>query len=110
MKKWVAFYKTHRQVLDGDIIHLRRANGLDWDGWLHVNPQGKEKGLLMVYNPLNIEIRQTLSIPLYYTGLSNTAKVREQESKPISYKLTRDYHIDLPVTIPPHGFNWFVVE
>jgi hypothetical protein len=110
VKKWVTFYKTHRQVLDGDIIHLRRANGLDWDGWLHVNPLGKEKGLLMVYNPLHTEIRQTLSIPLYYTGLTDTAKVREQDGKPFLYKLKRDYHIDLPVTIPAHGFNWFVLE
>jgi lipoprotein-anchoring transpeptidase ErfK/SrfK len=26
-------------VLHGDIIHLRRANGRDWDGLLHVNPR-----------------------------------------------------------------------
>ena len=110
VKKWVMFYKAHRQVLDGDIIHLRRANGLDLDGWLHVNPQGKEKGLLMVYNPLNTQISQTLSILLYYTGLTDTAKVREQDGKQRFYQLNRDYHIDLPVTIPAHGFNWFVME
>jgi hypothetical protein len=110
VKKWVAFYKAHRQALDGDIIHLRRANGLDWDGWLHVNPQGKEKGLLMVFNPLKQEIRPTLSIPLYYTGLTDTAKVRQQDGPPFSCKLTRDYHIELPVTIPARGFNWFVLE
>jgi hypothetical protein len=110
VKKWVMFYKAHRQVLDGDIIHLRRANGLDWDGWLHVNPQGEEKGLLMVYNPLATEIRQTLSISLYYTGLADVAKVRQQDGRQFSYKLNRDYHIDLPVTIPPRGFNWFVFE
>ena len=110
VKKWVAFYKTHRQVLDGDIIHVRRANGLDWDGWLHVNPQGQEKGLLMVYNPLTPEIRQTLSIPLYYTGLTKSAKVREQDGKESSIKLSRDYHIDLPVVIPARGFNWFVIQ
>ena len=46
------FHKKHRQVLDGDIIHLRRPDGRDWDGILHVNPDGEEKGLIMLYNPL----------------------------------------------------------
>ncbi len=26
------------RILDADIIHLRRADGRDWDGWLHVDP------------------------------------------------------------------------
>jgi hypothetical protein len=110
VKKWVTFYKTHRQVLDGDLIHLRRANGLDWDGWLHVNPQGKEKGLLFVFNPLTKDIERTLHVPLYYTGLTSTAEARERDGKPISYEVERDYSISLPVTIPAHGFNWFVFE
>jgi hypothetical protein len=110
VKKWVAFYKNHRQVLDGDIIHLRRANGQDWDGWLHVNPQGKEKGLLMVYNPLDAQIRRILNVPLYYTGLTRDAKVREQDGKAVSRKLARDYSIDLDVTIPARGLTWFVLE
>ncbi len=38
VKKWVDFYKAHRAILDSDLIHLRRADGRDWDGWLHVNP------------------------------------------------------------------------
>ncbi len=110
VKKWVTFYKTHRQVLDGDIIHLRRANGLDWDGWLHVNPQGKEKGLLFVFNPRSKDVQQDLRVPLYYTGLTSAALTREQDGKPISYEIDRDYSIKLPVTIPAHGLNWFVFE
>ena len=39
------FYKLHREVLDADIVHLRRPDGRDWDGFLHVNPQGTKKGL-----------------------------------------------------------------
>ena len=39
VKKWVDFYKAHRAILDSDLIHLRRADGRDWDGWLHVNPR-----------------------------------------------------------------------
>ena len=53
VKKWVAFYKKHRAILDSDIIHVKRADGRDIDAILHVNPSIDEKGLLMVYNPLN---------------------------------------------------------
>ena len=38
VKRWVAFYKQHRPILNSDLIHLRRPDARDWDGWLHVNP------------------------------------------------------------------------
>ncbi|HUC86149.1 MAG TPA: hypothetical protein VL970_13215 [Candidatus Acidoferrales bacterium] len=110
VKRWVDFYKRHRQVLDGDILHLRRADGRDLDYILHVNPAGREKGLLMVYNPLAKEAGRTLRIPLYYTGKTSIAYVRELDAEPKRYALDRDYDIDLPVKIPAHGVTWFVVE
>ncbi|MFA5814303.1 MAG: hypothetical protein WC865_01595 [Bacteroidales bacterium] len=109
VKKWVDFYKEHRQILDSDIIHLRRPDGRDWDGFLHVNPSGKEKGLLMLYNPLNQEITRTLQIPVYYTGLSNTANVREPDGKTRKYTISRDYKITLHITLPSRGYNWYVI-
>ena len=48
----INWYKKYRDILNSDIIHLRRADGRDWDGILHVNPNLKTKGLLMLYNPL----------------------------------------------------------
>ena len=73
VKKWVDFYKAHRAILDSDLIHLRRADGRDWDGWLHVNPALKERGLAMIYNPLNEPIERRIRLPLYYTGLTDRA-------------------------------------
>jgi hypothetical protein len=110
VKRWVDFYKHHRQVLDGDILHLRRADGRDLDYLLHVNPSGQEKGLLMVYNPLSTEVAKTLAIPLYYTGKTTTAQLSERDGASKRYKLDRAYNIDLPVRISPHGVDWFVVE
>ena len=37
--KRINWYKKYRDILNSDIIHLRRADGRDWDGILHVNPQ-----------------------------------------------------------------------
>jgi len=110
VKRWVDFYKKHREVLNADLLHLRRADGRDLDYFLHVNPAGKEKGLLMVYNPLEQGVSRTLRIPLYYTGKTATASVREREGAARTFKLDRAYDIELPVTVPARGVTWFVVE
>ena len=38
VKYWVDFYKMYRNVLSGDLIHIRRADMQSIDGFLHVNP------------------------------------------------------------------------
>lgn len=110
VKKWVGFYKRHRAILDSDIIHLRRADGQDLDYILHVNPALKEKGLLMVYNPLEQPVSKTLTIPLYYTGLTDVAQISEQEGKARKVELDRAYNVKIPVTVPANACTWFVVE
>jgi hypothetical protein len=110
VKRWVDFYKKHREVLNADLLHLRRADGRDLDYMLHVNPAGKEKGLLMVYNPLEQEVSRTLRIPLYYTGKTGTASVSERDGTARPFKLDRSYYIDLPVTVPARQVTWFAVE
>jgi len=109
VKTWVDFYKKHRHILDSDIIHLRSPDGSDWDGFLHVNPSAKEKGLLMLYNPLNYKITRRLEIPVYYTGLSQFATISEQDGRKKKNKINRDYNISLEITLPPRGYNWFVI-
>jgi hypothetical protein len=110
VKRWVAFYKKHRAILDSDIIHLRRADGRDLDYILHVNPEIAEKGLLMVYNPLDHEVSKTLAVPLYYAGLEGEARVREQDGPPRIFPLDHVGKLALPVTVPARGVTWFVVD
>lgn len=106
----ISWYKEHREILNSDIIHLRKADARDWDGFLHVNPALKEKGLLMLFNPLKTDIEREITVPLYYTGLTGKAIIREGEGKAKAYKLSRDYTVTLKVTIPAESFTWFVVE
>jgi hypothetical protein len=110
VEKWVGFYKKHRQVLDSDIVHVRRPDGRDYDAILHVNPQGEEKGLLMVYNPLNEPIERTIELDMYYTGLTDKVKVTEQDNAKYDYTLSRDYTIELKVEIPAKSQKWFVFQ
>ncbi|HZY61966.1 MAG TPA: hypothetical protein VFE38_05515 [Edaphobacter sp.] len=110
VRKWVRFYKQNRAILDSDIIHLRRPDGRDWDGILHVNPRLKTRGLAMLYNPLNETIMRTIKIPLYYTGLTKIAKIQIQNESAQSYSLDRDYSVAVTIQIPANGRTWFAVS
>ncbi len=106
VKKWVDFYKAHRQVLDADFVHLRRADGRDWDGWLKVNPQAKEKGLAFFYNPLTEPIERTISVPLYYTGLTEKATAAVNGLNPQTVPLDVQCKAKITITIPAEGYVW----
>ncbi len=110
LKKWMTWYEKHSEVILGDIIHLRRPDGRSLDYYLHVNPNGKEKGMLLVFNPLDEAVVQELTIPLYYTGLTSTASIREADGAASVYKLDRDYQVRIPVDIPANGYTWMIIE
>jgi putative alpha-galactosidase len=77
---------------------------------MHVSPTEKERGLAMFYNPTSEVMKRRIKLPLYYTGLTETASIREQEGMPASYRLGRDYTVELDVTIPANGYTWYVIE
>ena len=106
----INWYKKYRDILNSDILHLRRADGRDWDGILHVNPQLKTKGFLLIYNPTKEKITRTIRVPLYYTGLQNSVRIREREGQSFSYSLNRNYEVDLTVTLPADSYSWWVIE
>ena len=110
VKAWVDFYKRYRPILDSDIIHVRRPDGRDIDCILHVNPQLKQKGLAMVYNPTPRRIREELKLPLYYTGLTETAMIRREGGKATKYTLDRQYNVKIPIDMPPDSYTWLVIE
>ena len=106
----VDWYKKYRDILNSEIIHLRRADGRDWDGLLHVNPKLKNKGMLMLYNPLKEKITRTIKVPLYYTGLTSVAKVMEKGKAAKSYTLNRNYEIEYTCTLAPESYTWVLIE
>jgi len=109
VKKWVDFYKNHRRILDSDMVHLRRPDGRDYDGVLHVDPTGEEKGLLMLYNPLDTPIDRTLTVDLYYTGLTDQAIVSENDGSGKKMPLHGTV-VQLPVHIPANGQVWYTFK
>lgn len=107
--RWVAWFKEYRDILESDLVHGRRADGRDIDWMLHVNPNLERKGMLVVFNPLEETVERTISPNLYYTGLTEKAFVAEGDAPAKEYALHRDYTIELPVSVPPKGFAWFVI-
>lgn len=110
VKRWLDFYKANRAILESDIIHLRRPDGADWDGILHVNPGLAPCGMAFLYNPLSQPIERTVELPLYYTGLSNATRVTVQDSAPKTMTLDREFKVSVPVRLPALGSAWVKLE
>ncbi|OYU54525.1 MAG: alpha-galactosidase [Chitinophagaceae bacterium BSSC1] len=106
----IDWYKKYRSILNSDIIHLRRPDGRDWDGILHVNPKLPQKGFMLLYNPLNEPITRSIQVPLYYTGLNSQVNVYEQGKTKQRLNLNRAYEMPLTFTIPANSYTWYVIE
>jgi len=106
----ISHYKKYRDILNSDIIHLRRPDGRSWDGFLHVNPDLKEKGLLMLFNPTAEDIQEKVTIPLYYTGLTNEVELEAKGGMTKMHDLNRTFEVLIDVTIPAKGYTWYVMR
>lgn len=111
VQRTIAWYKQYREILNSDIIHLRRADGRDWDGILHVNPELETKGFLLLYNPLKTPITRDIRVPLYYTGLEETAVIFSPELyEERVAKINRNHEVNLRVTIPAEGWIYYLIH
>jgi hypothetical protein len=108
--RWTSWYKTYRDILNSDIIHWRRPDGRDIDGFLHVNPRLPQRGLALFFNPTDADVERTVRLPLYYTGLTESALVREADGTARRVGLDRDYGAAVPIRVPARGFAWVVIE
>lgn len=110
VKRWVDLYKAHRAILDSDVIHLRRSDACDWDGVMHVNAALQEKGFATLFNPFDEPIQRTITLPLYYTGLTTRAVIRIDGAAPRRYTLDRQFNVQVDVTIPARGSIGLVIQ
>jgi hypothetical protein len=110
VKDVIAWYKQYRVILNSDIIHLRRADGRDWDGIMHLNPNLKNKGLVMLYNPLKENITRTFKLPLYYSGLSKEVNILVKGKNKITKTMDRNYQVQIECTIPAESYTWLLIQ
>jgi hypothetical protein len=110
VKDRVAWFKRYRDILESDLVHGRRADGRDLDWMLHVNPRLPHRGMLVVFNPTARLIEKTLKVNLYYTGLTDTARISTNGGDSQRHRLARDFSVKLPVSVPAGGMSWHLVE
>ena len=110
---WVSVYKQYRDIIAlSDIIHVRRPNGQTLDAFMHANamlPPGRACGFAAVFNPTSGALTETMSFPLYYTGISSRALVSLEGAAPVAYDVARDYSIRVSLTLAPQSVTWFAI-
>jgi hypothetical protein len=106
----VSWYKKYRDILNAPIVHLRRADGRDWDGFMHVSPTLKDRAFVLLFNPTDQVINRQVSIPLYYTGLGPKAFVFEKDAMHRQIMADNKGNLKLNVSIPAGGYSWYVIR
>lgn len=106
----IEWYKKYRDILNADMWQLRRADGRDWDGFVHLDPHLKHKALLMLYNPSPELMVRKIKVPLYYAGLKKKVKVFKEGKQGMVYPLNPQQELNLEVSIPANGHVWYVME
>lgn len=103
--RMLSWYKKYREILESDVIHLRRADGRRLDFILHVNPSASPSAMLVAYNPTGERQIETIQVP----HSRPTAKVGEKEGTRKSVK-TQDGKFSLKLDIPAKGWTYFPID
>ncbi|MBD3186847.1 alpha-galactosidase [Candidatus Bathyarchaeota archaeon] len=110
VEKWVQLYKHHRDILDSEIIHLRRPDGRNLDCILHVNSRLEEKAFLAVFNPTSARATSTIEIPLYYAGLSGNVCIVNEKGECMVRELDEARRLWLEIAIEAKDRTWYVFK
>ena len=108
--KWVGWFKKYRDILESDVIHVRRADGRNLDAVLHVNPALPIRALAMIYNPGDAPLEQEIVLPLHYAGLVGAARVAERDGRPVRMALDRRDRLTIRARVAPRSNTWFVIR
>ena len=106
VKKWVSWFKRHREVLEGDVIHCRRADGRDLDYLLLVKPGAAECAFSVIHNPTPVALTREIELPLGRAGLKESAWVRIGEGRPERVKIDNQGQARIRVTVTAEGRTW----
>ena len=75
------------------IFLVSNAVTLRSDNLITGESQGEEKGMLVTYNPTGKEVKKTINVPLYYTGLTDKADISIAGGTSKEYTLNREYAV-----------------
>ncbi len=102
----VAWFKKYRDILESDVIHLRRPDGEAIDAIAHVNPHISTRAMVVAFNPSKQEQSTTLKIPLRYAALTSECVLRISDGRAKRVLLDETGAATVKITVPPQGHVW----
>jgi hypothetical protein len=106
----VKWFRKYRDILESDVIHVRRADGQHLDVIVHANPALAVRAMAVVWNPADSAVQEVVTLPLYYAGLVARASVAEGDGRPRIVSLDRASRATLTVRVPAKGMTWLVIR
>ncbi|MBO9610674.1 MAG: hypothetical protein J7639_32275, partial [Paenibacillaceae bacterium] len=74
-------YKTYRETMIGELVHIARTNHVDPDAIMHVNPEAVVPALLVVFNPTAEPKEVSYELPLNHAGFKGGDKAILEDSR-----------------------------
>lgn len=97
--KWTTLYKKYRRVLNGITVHFMppRIDTADpsrttcMDAIMNQLPTGDVRGFVMFFNQTDAERTEDITLPVYYTGLSDL------DAPPAPFENTKNSDVQYPL-------------
>lgn len=100
--KMVNWFKEHRDLLEADVVHLRRADGRELDYVLHVLPGREPQAMLVVYNPTSQERSESIALPLAEFGFAASVRLNRAGARLETHKVSEP----VKVRVPARSWTW----
>lgn len=113
---WVEWYRRWRDILESDVLHGRRADGRDLDFMVHCNPRLPERAMVVVFNPLDVDVTRTLRVPLWAAGPGPTVRVATGVAPALvpgderELEVDDDGSVELALLVPARRMLYVVVR
>ena len=110
LRKWLNFFKKHRQTLAGDAVFLEAPTGFRPDAILHTRPGAETPAILVAFNPTDRRVRVHWSVPLWRAGITSgqVYVVPDGRTAQASNRRLDDVgNLALPADFAPYQIRWW---
>ena len=109
---WASTMATYRDIINADVVHVRKPTGRSWDAIMHVDPRaaaGAPRGFAIFWNPLRTaSLNLTTTLSVYYCGFAEGATVQATWKDGSTQALPQSAFFSVPIarTLPPQSYDW----
>ena len=113
---WAATMDKYRDIINADIVHVRKPTGRSWDAIMHVDPRappGAPRGFVIYWNPLRTAaINVSAALSVYYCGFPAGTTVQATWKDGTRQALPQSPVFTLPISrsLPPQSYDWAVLQ